>query len=104
MKSTTDFLSRLETVLEGSKGELARAQQELREIDLLIRQSTAEVERLAQRNSQLRGQVAAMEANLDNYARDEIKNTYAAERESQLRLFVMRSQVEQLQNKQRLLE
>jgi two-component system, NarL family, sensor histidine kinase DegS len=104
MRSTTDFLSRLETVLEGSKGELARAQQELREIDLLIRQSTAEVERLAQRNSQQRAQVAAMEANLDNYARDEIKSTYTAERESQLRLFVMRSQVEQLQNKQRLLE
>lgn len=104
MNQSTDFLTRLESFIADSTGEHQRAQQELREIDLLIRQSTAEVERLAQRNTQIRGKVAAMEQDMENYARAEIRSLYNAERESQLRLFMMRSQVEQLQNKQRTLE
>jgi two-component system sensor histidine kinase DegS len=104
MQLDTDFLSRLTTYVDEFNHELERAQTELREIDLNIRQSSAEVERLSQRNAQMRSQVARMESDLDNYARNEIRSTYNAERESQLRLFMMRSQVENLQGKQRQLE
>lgn len=104
MNKSTDFLTRLEEYLIDCEDEHERVQQELREIDLLIRQSTAEVERLSQRNTQIRNNVASMEADLENYSREEIRAIYNAERDSQLRLFMMRSQVEQLQNKQRTLE
>ncbi len=104
MKTDTDFLSRMTSYVEEFRNELERIQTELREIDLNIRQSAAEVERLSQRNAQLRSQVARMESDLDNFARNEIKATYNAERDSQLRLFMMRSQVENLQSKQRLME
>ncbi|MBA3531132.1 MAG: ATP-binding protein [Ardenticatenales bacterium] len=100
----TDFLVRLQEFIEDSESEHQRVQQELREIDLLIRQSTAEVERLSQRTSQMRTKVAAMETNLDDYARSEIKSIYNADRESQLRLAMIRNQVDQLQNKQRNME
>lgn len=104
MQTDTDFLSRFRTYVDEFHHELERTQAELREIDLNIRQSSAEVERLSQRNAQMRSQVARMESDLDNFARNEIRSTYTAERESQLRLFMMRSQVETLQSKQRQLE
>lgn len=104
MQTDTDFLSRYRTYVDEFQHELERTQTELREIDLNIRQSSAEVERLSQRNAQMRSQVARMESDIDNFARNEIRSTYNAERESQLRLFMMRSQVENLQGKQRQLE
>jgi two-component system, NarL family, sensor histidine kinase DegS len=104
MNRNTDFLNRIQEYIADTEGEYQRSQQDLREIDLLIRQSTAEVEQLAQRNTQLRSRVAAMEANLESYPRTEIRSLLSAERESQVRLFMMRSQVEHLQNKQRTLE
>jgi two-component system sensor histidine kinase DegS len=104
MQTDTDFLSRYRTYVDEFHHELERTQTELREIDLNIRQSSAEVERLSQRNAQMRSQVARMESDIDNFARNEIRTTYNAERESQLRLFMMRSQVENLQGKQRQLE
>ncbi|HEX8684595.1 MAG TPA: histidine kinase [Ardenticatenaceae bacterium] len=104
MNNSTDFLSRVQEYIEDTDAEFQRTQQDLREIDLHIRQSTAEVEQLAQRNAQLRSRVAAMESNLESYPRAEIRSLLNAERESQLRLFMMRSQVEHLQNRQRTLE
>lgn len=104
MNANPDFLSRIQEYIDDTEGEHQRSQQDLREIDLLIRQSTAEVEQLAQRNTQLRSRVAKMEANLESYPRAEIRSLLNAERESQVRLFMMRSQVEHLQNKQRTLE
>lgn len=104
MKTDTDFLSRMTSYVDEFRNELERTQTELREIDLNIRQSAAEVERLSQRNAQMRSQVVRMESDLDNYARNEIKVAYVAERESSLRLFMMRSQVENLQSKQKQME
>ncbi|MDQ7031001.1 MAG: hypothetical protein Q9O62_15150 [Ardenticatenia bacterium] len=104
MGATTDFLHKLEEFQADVTRELERVQQELREIDVLIRQSTSEVERLAQRNLQIQNRVRHMEANFDAVPREDIRALYTAAQESQMRLFTMRSQVEQLQNKQRVLE
>jgi len=41
-----------------------------------------------------------MEANLDTYPRQDIKDVYSSTQETQMRLFMMRGQVEQLQGKQ----
>jgi len=81
-----------------------QTQKELNEIEILIRQSSAEVEKLAQRNAQLATKLRQMEANLDTVPRQDIKEIYTAAQEAQMRLFMMRGQVEQLQAKQQHLE
>ena len=51
-------------VLEQTGEEYEKIQNELREIDILVRQSTTEVEKLAQRNAQLTNKLRTMEANI----------------------------------------
>ncbi len=87
-------------VLEETSQEYDQIQNELREIDILVRQSTTEVEKLAQRNAQLTNKLRSMEANIDTVPRQDIKEIYNAAQEAQMRLFMMRGQVEQLQSRQ----
>ncbi len=94
----------LTVLIQESQKEYDQIQKELKEIDVLIRQSTTEVEKLAQRNTQIATRVRQMEMNLDTYPRDDIKEIYSAGHEAQMRLFMMRGQLEQLQNRQQGLE
>ncbi len=94
----------LNALIQENQKEYEQIQRELKEIDVLIRQSTTEVERLAQRNAQIANRLHQMEANIDTYPRSDIKEIYTAAHESQMRLFMMRSQLEQLQNRQKSLE
>jgi two-component system, NarL family, sensor histidine kinase DegS len=87
-------------VLEQTSREHDQIQKELKEIEILIKQSTTEVEKLAQRNAQLANKVRTMEINLDTIPRQDIKEVYTAAQEGQMRLFMMRGQVEQLQSRQ----
>ena len=100
---TMNKLEHLREVGEESRKEYERSQRELKEIDVLIRQTTREVDRFAQRSAQIDQQIRQIEANLESYPRQEIRAAYASAQEAQLRLLTMRSQVEQLQNKQELL-
>jgi two-component system sensor histidine kinase DegS len=84
--------------------EQAQTQKELKEIEVLIRQSSSEVEKLAQRNALIATKLRQMEANLDTIPRHDIREIYSAAQEAQMRLFMMRGQVEQLQAKQQHLE
>lgn len=84
--------------------EVRRTQGEVDEVRLLIQQSRGETETLTRRDTQMTNRLRQIEANLENYSRDEIREIYNAVRESQLRLFLMRSQVEQLEHKQVTLE
>jgi two-component system sensor histidine kinase DegS len=94
----------LKNLIQESQKEYRNTQNELKEIDILIRQSTAEVEKLAQRNTQIANRVRQMEMSIDSYPRTDIKEIYAAAHEAQMRLFMMRGQLEQLQNRQQGLE
>lgn len=87
-------------LVEGAETELEQVRKELKEIDILIRQSTGEVDKLSQRSAQLATKLHQMEANLDAYPRQDIKDVYSSSLEAQMRLFMMRGQVEQLQSKQ----
>ncbi len=89
-----------EEVIEEAQDKYQQLQQDLKELDVLMRQSSAEVEKLAHRNAQLTNKVRNMEANFDTVPRDDIKATYKAAQEVQVRLFMMRGQVEQLTSKQ----
>jgi two-component system sensor histidine kinase DegS len=86
--------------IEQTNAEYRTIQKELTEIAILIKQSSAEVEKLAQRNAQLANKVRTMEANIDTVPRQDIKEVYTAAQEAQMRLFMMRGQVEQLQSRQ----
>jgi two-component system sensor histidine kinase DegS len=81
--------------------EYEQAQRELKEIDLLILQTTGEVERLAQRNSQVTNRLRQIEAALDTVSREDIREAYTTVLDTQQRLFTMRGQLEKLQNNQR---
>lgn len=77
---------------------------EIREIDILIRQTTSEIEKLQLRYTDTVTRLHQVEANFEAYPREEIKDAYATAQDVQMRLFMMRSQLEQLQNKQRTLQ
>ncbi|MGC9333989.1 MAG: histidine kinase [Anaerolineae bacterium] len=94
----------LQALVQESRKEHGQIQKDLKEIDVLIRQSTAEIEKLAQRNAQIANRVRQMEMSLESHPREDIKETYAAGHEAQMRLFMMRGQLEQLQNRQQSLE
>jgi two-component system sensor histidine kinase DegS len=91
-------------VLEQTDQEYEQIQKEIKEIEILVKQSTAEVEKLAQRNAQLTNKVRTVEANIDTVPRQDIKEVYNAAQEAQMRLFMMRGQVEQLQSRQETLK
>ena len=91
-------------IIEQTGQEHETIKKELNEIEILIKQSSAEVEKLAQRNAQLTNKVRTMEANIDTVPRPDIKEIYTAAQEAQMRLFMMRGQVEQLQSRQENLQ
>lgn len=94
----------LRVLIQDSQKEYTNVQNELKEIDILIRQSTAEVDKLAQRNTQIANRVRQMEMSIDTYPREDIREIYSGAHEAQMRLFMMRGQLEQLQSRQQSLE
>ncbi|HSH04852.1 MAG TPA: ATP-binding protein [Anaerolineae bacterium] len=94
----------LDAFLEQTRKEYAQTEQELKEIDTLIKQSNAEVERLAQRSAQVTNYIRQMQPNFDTLPRSDIKEGYEALQNAQQRLFTMRGHLEKLQSDQRNLE
>lgn len=78
--------------------EYRRVESELREIELLTQQISAELERLTHRNIQVTNRVRQVEAMIDTVPRTDIKEAYTAMLETQQRLFTMRGQLEKLQS------
>lgn len=91
----------LSEISEQAQKERQQLESETREIDVLVKQTTGEVERLQQRQTEFVGRLRQLDANLESFSRDEIKNIYAGANDAQMRLFMMRNQLEQLQTKQR---
>lgn len=81
-----------------------QTQRDLKEIDILINQSSAEVERLAQRHAQVTNHTRQFQVNFETLPREDIKEGYEALVDAQQRLFTMRGQLEKLQSDQRNLE
>ena len=86
--------------LDESQKEYEQAQRELKEIDLLIQQTSAEVDKLAQRNAQATNRLKQMEMNLDTVPREDLQKAYTEAQDAQKRLFMMRGQLEKLQSDQ----
>lgn len=93
-----------QTFIEETHNDYEQTQNQLREIDVLIKQSAAEVERLAQRHAQVTNYVRQLQTNFDTVPREDIREGYEAQQNAQQRLFTMRGQLEKLQSDQRNLE
>ncbi len=90
--------------MDDAQKDYEQTQRDLKEIDILIKQSTAEVERLAQRNAQVTSYAKQLETNFETLPRQDIKEAYEALNDVQVRLYTMRGQLEKLQSDQRNLE
>jgi two-component system sensor histidine kinase DegS len=90
-----------EQFLEKCSEDYRKTQRELKEIDLLIQQTTGEVERLAHRNTQATNQLRQVEAIIDTVPRQDMQEAYTTVLDTQQRLFTMRGQLEKLQSDQR---
>ena len=100
LTTATDPTERFQKLEADCRRELEQAREQLTEIQLLQQQSSNEVDKLSQREGTIATRVRDMEINLENYTRADIKAFYTAAHEVSLRLFMMRSQVEQLQARQ----
>jgi len=96
--------SPLELLLEDSRKEFEQVQRELKEIDILIQQSTGEVEKLARRHARATNHLRHIQTNLATVPRDDIREAYDAVHDVQQRLFTMRGQLEKLQSDQKNME
>jgi two-component system sensor histidine kinase DegS len=90
--------------LEETYTDYDQTQRDLKEIDILIKQSAAEVERLAQRHAQVVSYLRQLHTNFETLPREDIREGYEALADAQQRLFTMRGQLEKLQSDQRNLE
>src|SRR5213593_1483021 len=81
-----------------------RVRREIAEIETLLRQTGAEVEKLAQRELSVSNRLRDLEVNIDKYSKADIKNFYSSAQEVQMRLLMMRGQLEQLQFRQQTLK
>ncbi|NTU81731.1 MAG: sensor histidine kinase [Chloroflexales bacterium] len=94
-----DIQQKLEEALTTYREELERSRREVQEVEVLVRQSTVEVEKLSQRELSVSNRVRDLEVNLEKYSKDEIKNFYTTAQEVQMRLQIMRGQLEQIQGR-----
>jgi two-component system sensor histidine kinase DegS len=74
---------------------------ELKEVDMLIQQTSVEVDRIMQANSRAVARARQIESSFDTTPREDIKSAYDSLIENQRRLFTMRGQLEKLQSDQK---
>jgi two-component system sensor histidine kinase DegS len=86
------------------EGELLETQRTLREISLMIDQSQSEVSKLAQRNASITAHLQQIQSKIQQTPSEEVRMAYEAALDAQQRLFVMRGQLDKLQNEKDHLE
>jgi len=104
MEQTASASERIQEAIRQWQGELEKTRRELNELNVVIPQNTAEVDRLAQRELSISSRLREMELNLENYSRGDIRQFYMSAQEVQLRLYMMRTQLEQQQSRQKALQ
>ncbi len=80
--------------------ELEQSRRALKEVLLMLEQSQVELSKLTKRNASINSHLQQIQSEFDTIPRPDIKMTYNAALDAQQRLFVMRSQLEKLQNDQ----
>jgi two-component system sensor histidine kinase DegS len=85
------------------RGQQEQIRRQMSELDALVRQNQAEVDKLAQREMSVTSRRRDMEVNFERYEKVDIKNFYTSAQEVLTRVQMMRGQIEQLQTKQQVL-
>ncbi len=86
------------------QAELEETEKALKEVTLMIEQSQGEVLKLSQRNAAITTHLQQLQSQFDSMPPQEIRNVYDSALDAQQRLFVMRGQLEKLQNEKSHLE
>jgi two-component system sensor histidine kinase DegS len=86
------------------QSELDETNRALREVTLLLEQSRVEVGKLTQRNAAITAHLQQIQGQFDKIPPEEIRMAYNSALDAQQRMFVMRGQLEKLQNDQSHLE
>ena len=102
--ATSEAQEKLAELHSAANAELERVRRELAELEHLLRQTSNEVEKLAQRELTVSNRLRDLEVNIDKYSKADIKNFYTSAQEVQMRLLMMRGQLEQLQFRQQTLK
>ncbi len=95
---------RLREMASEAEKESEQLEIEMREIEILLKQTATEIEKLQQRQTDASARLRQIEANIEAYSPADIKTAYAGAQDAQMRIFMMRNQLEQLQSKQRVLQ
>ena len=96
--------SPFEDPAQSIQSELDETTRALREISLMLDQSRVEVGKLTQRNAAITAHLQQIQNRLDEVPIEDIRMAYNSALDAQQRLFVMRGQLEKLQNDQSHLE
>lgn len=86
------------------QAELEDTNRSLKEIILMLEQSRVEMGKLTQRNAAITAHLHQIQNQIDKLPAEEVRQAYDSALDAQQRLFVMRSQLEKLQNDQAHLE
>ncbi|HLW02457.1 MAG TPA: ATP-binding protein [Ktedonobacterales bacterium] len=97
-------LASLDDLMNAARQELDQLNREIEEIRLLIRSTNTEWDRAKQRQAQTSARVREMETRLETFARQEIRTTYLASSEADMRVFMMQEQRDRLQDKLKAFE
>lgn len=103
MVETIPVAEQLQELRETYRQEQERNRRELDEIERLLRQTQTEAEKLAQRDLSASSQLRNLQANIDRFSKEDIRNVFTMVQEVQVRLASVRLQVEQIQAKQQRL-
>jgi len=104
MEQTQNLMTRVQEAVQGLQGDLDQVRRELSELNVVIPQNSAEVDRLAQRELTVSSRQREMDMNIESYPRDDIRQFFSSLHEVQMRLYMMRTQLEQQQSKQKSLQ
>ncbi|HEV7128042.1 MAG TPA: histidine kinase, partial [Ktedonobacterales bacterium] len=97
----SDMLAASAQLLTASKHEYEQIGRELDEIRMLIKQSSSELEKLSQRKILANAKTREMEEKIETFSRQEIRASYLASSEADMRAFMISEQRDQLQAKEK---
>ncbi len=104
MPDGVDIEEKLDALAKESRSDWERLNNEIKENDGTIRSLQGEVDRLGARETSLAGRLKDMENNMEEYSLPDIKAIFNSSHETQMRLLMMRQQLDTLQAKQRLMK
>lgn len=96
---TQEFVDRPTSRAIECREELSRSTRAIQDFDLLLRHTQQKIDRLMQRESQQSARLREIEASLESFSRTDIREAVITAHEVQMRLFMMRIQVEQLESR-----